>query len=139
MLTVASLVLTMMLLKKSFQRTAKIKMIFYYEKPDATYSIFTLCILHVAKFSLCLTILQLLLFSFQLLSFADYQKLFLSDAQVECRPYANTWSHRTLLANFENVLLIGVRLSFDAIYSLQIFEWGAMIYIIQSQRNRNVN
>ena len=65
-----------------------------------------------------------------------YVDFFFSEAQMKCRPYR--WFEQTPIQYLRNVIYSTINSLFLFCILLQIFEWVAVIYIIQTQLGKSL-
>lgn len=86
--------------------------------------------------ALCLMIAIQLFVVFYLGLGDSYSQVFFSEAQRECRPYA--WYQQTALQLSSSVLTTVEQMMILMVTLLQIFEWLAMIVLIQTQKDKSL-
>lgn len=133
-----SLVLALLLLRKSFTVKRRITQPRVGCTYDETYCYLSLYIIISVQVSLLLVIGQLLMLLFQVLIGDKYQDLFLSDSFSDCA-HPSSFRNLGVLRFLFNLVMCSVTTSRVATTMLQNFEWYAMLFLIKQQKGRDIN
>lgn len=104
------------------------------QQDNSTFSCFSLYILNLTQVNICVSSAFLATYLFQFAVGEKYQAIY-----IRLDPIACLWSYHTVPEYIQGgLVLVGSSLTWT-ITLLQLYEWMAMLYIISTQRNRDVN
>ena len=108
---------------------------------EQTYSVLSLMMIKLAKVLILVEVVHMGFYVFKLALEDNYRYLFLTEYQQSCKEYPEDQSIFDVVTKLQLIHLSVyqfIRILRFNILMLQVFEWHAMIYIIQSQRHRTV-